>query len=904
MKRKGLFFIAIAGLAVVTLLAQQAPAPLLNESLLNGLTYRNMGPYRAGAWCVGVAVPEAPARAHRNTIYAAMRTGGVWKSSNGGVTFEPIMDSQSIYSMGAIAVAPSNENVVWVGTGDNSATRSAYWGDGVYKSTDGGRTWQNMGLKETHHIARIVVHPTRPDTVYVAALGHLATPNDERGVFKTTDGGKSWKKVHFVNNRTGAVDLVRDPRNPEVLYVATYEVERLAWVINDGGPGTGIYKTTDGGANWTELTNGLPKGPMGRIGMDICRSNPNVLYAVYDNHNLRPNPRNDIDTINGQVYRTDDAGASWRKVSPDGVDPSGKAAYSFNQLTADPNNPDRIWITGSSYNYSTDGGKTWPNLQPGISGPRIFGRAFGDFRSLWVDPEDSDRMIATSDGGVFQSFDGGRTCEHYQTIRGGEVYALGVDMDTPYNIYAGLQDHESWKGPSNGWAGNIGIDDWVTVGTGDGMYNQVDPTDSRWVYNTQEFGGLGRYDQKTHERIRIAPTRPQPDPKLQGAQAKPQLPPLRINWIAPFILSPHDPKTIYAGAQVVFKSTDRGDHWQEISPDLTNNDPNKINKGQSGSNIVYCDISTLSESPIIRGLLWIGTDDGKTWVTRNDGLDWTEVTKSIAAAGGPEDVWVSRVYASRFAAGTAYVAKTGRRQDIFKPYLFKTTDFGATWKNISANLPQWPVNSILEDLQNPSVLFAGTDIGVYVSINGGARWVALKSNMAPAPVTDMVIHPREQDLVTGTYGRGIWVVDVAPIREMTEENLAKAAHLFAVKPKPIRRDGAQGNYRLLGDTFPSTPNEPNGLLIYYYLKQDAAQPVSITIADQTGKVVRTLSGPQRAGINRMSSEGGGGFGGGGGGGRGGQAAAAMPPGEYVVTLTLGDTKLTQKARIMPTPEFR
>lgn len=884
MPRKMFVLAMLACVAVVTLLAQQAPAPLFNEPLLSGLTYRNMGPYRAGAWAVGIAIPEKPTKAHRNVIYAALRTGGVWKSSNGGVTFEPVMDSQDIYSMGAIAVAPSDENVVWVGTGDNSATRSAYWGDGVYKSTDGGKSWQNMGLRDTQHISRIVIHPTQPDTVYVAALGHLATQNTERGVFKTTNGGKSWQRVLYVNDRTGAVDLVRDPRNPEVLYAATYEHERLAWVINDGGPGTGIYKTTNGGTTWTELTNGLPKGPMGRIGMDICRSKPDVLYAVYDNHNLRPNPRSAIDTINGQVYRTDDAGATWRRVNPDQVDVSGKAGYSFNQLVVDPNNPDRVWITGSSFNHSADGGKTWG----GRGGPRFFGRAFGDFRSLWVDPEDSDRMIATSDGGVFQSFDGGRTNEHYQTVRGGEVYAVGIDMDIPYNIYAGLQDHESWKGPSNGWAGSIGIDDWVTVGTGDGMYNQVDPTDSRWVYNTQEFGGLSRYDQKTHERIRIAPTRPAGQPRL------------RINWIAPFILSPHDPKTIYAGAQVLFKSTDRGEHWQEISPDLTNNDPGKIDRGAAGSNIVYCDISTISESPVKAGVIWVGTDDGKVHVTRNDGANWTDVTKNIAAAGGPEDVWVSRVFASRFEVGTAYAAKTGRRQDIFRPYLFKTTDFGATWKNISGNLPQWPVNSIVEDLKLPNVLFAGTDIGVYVSVNGGARWVALKSNMAPAPVTDMVIHPREQDLVAGTYGRGVWVVDIAPIREMTDENLNKSVYLFAVKPKPIRRDGAQGNYRLLGDTFPSTPNEPNGLLIYYYLKTDAARPVSITVADQAGKIVRTIQGAQKAGINRVASEGGG-FG---GGGRGGQGAAAMPPGEYVVTLQVGETKLSQKAQVLPTPTFR
>ena len=874
------------GLALITLLAGRAPAQLFNEALLNGLTYRNLGPFRAGAWTVGVAIPETPAKAHRNTIYAALRTGGVWKSINGGVTFEPVMDSQSAYSMGAIAVAPSDENVVWAGTGDNSATRSAYWGDGVYKSTDAGKTWQNMGLKDTQHIARIIIHPARPDTVYVAALGHLATPNTERGVFKTTDGGKTWKKVLYVGDRVGAVDLVGDSRNPEVLYAATYEHTRLAWVIDDGGPGTGLYKTTDGGANWKELTNGLPKGPMGRIGIDICRSKPDTLYAVYDNHNLRPGTTNPTNTINGQVYRTDDAGATWRRVNPDDVDVSGKAGYSFNQITVDPNNPERVWVTGSNFNHSGDGGKTWG----GRGGPRTFARAFGDFRSLWIDPLDSDRMIATSDGGVYQSFDGGRTSQHYLTIRGGEVYALGVDMETPYNIYEGLQDHESWKGPSNGWTGSVGVEDWVTVGIGDGMYNQVDPTDSRWVYNTQEFGGHGRYDQKTHERVRVVPARAQGQPGL------------RFNWIAPFVLSPHNPQTLYAGAQVLFRSVDRGDRWQEISPDLTTNDPEKTNRSAAGSAIQYCTIVTISESPVTPGILWVGTDDGKVQVTQNGGGTWTDVTKNVAAVGGPEDVWTSRVYASRFAAGTAYAAKTGRRQDNFKPYLFKTTDFGATWSNISSNLPQWPVNAIVEDTQKASVLFAGTDIGVYVSTDGGARWVALKSNMPPAPVTDMLVHPREQDLVAGTYGRGVWVVDIAPIREMTEENL-KGPYLFSVKPKPIRRDGAQGNNRFNGDSFPTTPNEPNGLMIYYYLNQDAAQQVTVTVADLTGKVVRTLTGSQKAGINRVASESFGGFGGA-GGGRGGQARAAMPPGEYVVMLEVVGTKLIEKARVLETSTFR
>jgi hypothetical protein len=447
-----------------------------------------------------------------------------------------------------------------------------------------------------------------------------------------------------------------------------------------------------------------------------------------------------------------------------------------------------------------------------------------------------------------------------------------------------LQDHESWKGPVNGWSGSVGPDDWVTVGIGDGMYNQADPTDSRWVYNTQEFGGHGRYDQKTRQRVRIVPTR---------AEGKP---PLRFNWIAPLVLSPHDPKTLYAGAQVLFRSTDRGDHWQEISPDLTTNDAAKTNRSAAGSAIQYCTIVTISESPVTAGVIWVGTDDGKVQVTRNGGGAWSDLTKGVAAAGGPEDVWTSRVYASRFAAGTAYISKTGRRQDDFKPYVFKTVDYGATWTNITANLPRWPVNAIVEDPVNASVLFAGTDIGVYVSVDGGGRWLPLKSNMPPAPVTDMVVHPREQQLVAGTYGRGIWVTDIAPIREMTATNL-QGPYLFNVLPKAIRREGALGNYRLLGDTFPITPNEPNGLIIYYYLNRDLPAAAVITVSDAQGRTVRTLTGSQKAGLNRVATESFGGF----GGGRGAQPRAPMPPGEYTVTLQAGETKLTQKARVLETP---
>jgi hypothetical protein len=385
--------------------------------------------------------------------------------------------------------------------------------------------------------------------------------------------------------------------------------------------------------------------------------------------------------------------------------------------------------------------------------------------------------------------------------------------------------------------------------------------------------------------VRIVPSRAQGQP------------PLRFNWIAPLVMSPHDPKTLYAGAQVLFRTVDRGDHWQEISTDLTTNDASKTNRSAAGSSIQYCTIVTISESPVTPGVLWTGADDGTVSVSRDKGANWTNVTKNLAAAGAPGDVWVSRVYASRFAAGTAYVAKTGRRQDHFKPYLFKTTDYGATWTNVSGNLPEWPVNSIVEDTQKASVLFAGTDIGVYVSIDGGARWVALKSNMAPAPVTDMVIHPREQELVAGTYGRGIWIVDIAPIREMTDENL-RGPYLFSVKPRAIRREGALGNYRLTGDTEPATPNDANGLLIYYYLNQDVAQPITITFADMTGKVVRTLFGAPKAGIHLVATES---LSGPGPGARRGPPPAAMPPGEYSVTLDLGASKLTRQARVLETP---
>jgi hypothetical protein len=524
---------------------------------------------------------------------------------------------------------------------------------------------------------------------------------------------------------------------------------------------------------------------------------------------------------------------------------------------------------------TSDGGKTWVGL--GRGGDIVFPRAFGDFRSLWIDPADSGHMIATSDGGVFVSFDGGRTCDHLFNLKLGEVYAIGVDLDTPYNLYAGLQDHENWKGPVNGPSGEVGIEDWKTTGTGDGMYNEPDP-DGRYLYNTHEFGHPARVDQELHTRTDIAPSRPQGQPYL------------RFNWVTPIRISPHDGKVVYLGAQVLFRSTDRGDHWQEISPDLTANDAAKISP-PNGS-IQFCTITTIAESPAQVGVIWVGADDGKVQVTRDTGAHWTDVTAKIAAAGGPEDAWVSRVYASRFEAGTAYIAKTRRRMDDTRPFVFRTTDFGATWTNISQGLPS-AANAIVEDTVKPNLLFVGLDTGVAVSFDRGATWTPFRANMPTVPVTDLLVHPREPDLVVGTYGRGLWVTHIGALREMGGDFLARDAVLFPVAPFVQRQDRAWGNYRLYGDRYPVTPNEPNAMPIAYYLKQEAAEAPSIVVTDAAGATVWKSAGGRTAGVNRVL------WNPGGGGGRGANAGQTpAPPGEYTITLTVSGRQFTAKARLV------
>lgn len=893
-KKTSAGFFMIAVMVIFSVSPGKAQSKMsLNQELLRPFSFRNLGPYRAGSWVTDFAVPESPAKAHLYTFYVGTRNGGVWKTTNNGTTFEPIFDAQDKLSIGAVALAPSDPDIVWVGTGEVACARSSYSGNGVYKSADGGKSWENTGLRESHHVAQIIVHPTNPDIVYVAAMGHLYSFNDMRGVFKTTNGGKHWQQILFINDRVGVIDLVMNRKNPDILYAATYEKYRYPWHFEEGGPESGIYKTMDGGNSWTRLTEGLPTGKIGRIGLDIYQKNPNILYAVVENANTRQPFEDEAEMdkrrglepqerqIGGEVYRTQDGGMSWVKMNNLTDNVGGKAAYSFNIIRIDPENDMNIFVTSICLANSTDGGMTWHDID--WPPRRLFSTMFGDVRTLWIDPEIPDRMILGSDGGVFISYDGGKTCDHHYNLPLGEFYAIGVDMEDPYNIYGGLQDHDSWKGPSNAWSGRITLEDWVTVGTGDGMYNQIDPENGRWVYNALQFGGHQRTDQKLGTRTGIQPR------SKEGQE------PYRFNWCPPIRISPHNSQVIYTGTQMLMRSGNRGDDWEEISPDLTLNDPVKI---AGRGHIQYCTVTTISESPITSGVIWVGTDDGKVWLTRDGGKNWEEMTRKIHEAGGPEELWVSRVFASSHDEATAYVTKTGYRRDDFRPFIFKTTDFGTTWASISGNLPDLSINVVFEDRKNPDLLFLGTDSGVFVTIDGGERWVRFQNNMPSVPVHDLLVHPRENDLVVGTYGRGIFVTDVTPLQELTAEVLEKDVHLFTIEPMAQRVTRGWGNYHLYGDRHLSTPNEPNAIFIHYYLKEAAGEDVTVSVLDPEGKVIRELPGKKSAGMNRISwnmrpapPE--------------GQSAQRrffgrgpmVDPGEYTVILKIGEKELTGKAAI-------
>lgn len=860
-------------------IAQDKSENKLDDTFLKNLQFRSIGPANMGGRIDDIAVVEN----NPSIFYVGAATGGVWKTTNNGTTFEPIFDGQGSTSIGDIAIAPSDPSIVWVGTGEPNNRQSSSWGDGVYRSLDAGKTWQNMGLGETKHIGRVVIDGRDPNIVYVAAAGHLWGPNKERGVFKTTDGGKTWNNVLFVNEDTGVIDLAMDPESPLTLYAAAYQRRRTPWGFNGGGPSSALYKTIDGGATWTKLTKGLPEGVTGRIGVDIYRRNPNILYALVEN-------------AKGGTFRSDDRGETWRKLS----DMDSRPMY-YSQIRIDPNNDQRIWQLAAPMYFSDDGGKTWTTN---------FGqRIHGDFHAMWIDPANSNHLLTGSDGGLHASYDRGRTWDFINTIPLGQFYEVSVDNQKPFWVYGGLQDNGSWSGPS-GTLNQEGItnDDWFRTGGGDGFYSVVDPTDPSIIYVESQNGSVSRLELKTGERKSIKP------------EARPGEKRYRFDWNSPIVISPHNNRTIYLAGNRVFRSTDRGSTWT-WSDDLTKDQdreklpimgalPDKTTLSRHDGVETFGQIVTLAESPIKEGLLYAGTDDGNLQISRDSGRTWKNITDKVS--GVSKNTYVSRIVPSRYAEGTAYLTLDGHRADDYNTYVFITTDYGESWKPIKSNLPAGVTARVIrEHPLNQNLLFLGTEFGAYVSFDRGGRWTRLKGNLPLVRVDDIQIHPRDNALVLATHGRSVWVLDdLSPLERASENILTSDIHLFNVAPAThFRLYGRKGS---TGHKWFAAPNPPYGAVINYYVKDKPKDDVKITITDKSGAVVRELKGPKEAGLNRIvwdlrlnppapplegQGEGGGGF-------FGTPRGPRVEPGSYSIKIAVGDKTATGNVTVQEDPRIQ
>jgi photosystem II stability/assembly factor-like uncharacterized protein len=868
--------------------AQKGGTPPTLESATAHLKMRAIGPAIMSGRIDDLAAVES----NPQVMYLGAATGGVWKTTDGGMTWKAIFENESNPSIGALAIAPSNPSIVWVGTGEANNRQSSSWGDGVYKSTDGGKTWEHLGLADTQAIGRIVIDPTNSDVVYVAALGHLWGPNAERGLFKTSDGGKTWKKVLFINDDTGVSDVAIDPRSPNILYAASYERRRTPWGFNGGGPGSGVYKTTDGGATWKKLTKGLPdNGNTGRIGLSVYRRDPNVVYALIQN-------------AKGGVFRSEDQGATWKRMGS--TDP--RPSY-FSQIRVDPNNDLRLWMGGVNLYYSEDAGKSFTTQRVRA--------VHSDFHAIWIDPHDSNHVVVGCDGGVYVSRDGGRDWDHLNVMPLGQIYEVGYDNQQPYHVCGGFQDNAEWCGPSRTWfARGIVNSDWMMVGGGDGFYVKPDPADPQTIYTESQDGNLNRRDLRTNEARRIRPVPP------GNTDA-----PYRFNWDSPLEISSHDHNTIYYGGNFLFKSTNRGDTWTRLGGDLTKAiDRNKLlvlGKLPSKETLAlndgvewYGTITSISESPVNAEVLWVGTDDGNLQVSRNGGHSWTNVVDRVP--GVPKDTYVSRVVASKYAAGTAFVAFDGHRSNDFHVYLFKTSDYGQTWHSISAGLPQSGgiIHVIREHPSDPNLLFVGAEFGGYFSLDGGEHWNALKMGLPTVPVDDIQIQPRENDLILGTYGRSIYILDdLTPIEQLSDKLLAENLHLFPIRPAIAWR--IYQNSWFTGQQLFAGPNPPYGALIDFYLKAKPAkdEKVKVTVLDVAGKTVREISDTKaEAGINRidwdlrvnppvkptaeqLAAQAQGFF-------FGGPRGPMVEPGSYTVKVSLGQDTQTQIVKVEEDPRIR
>lgn len=838
------------------------------SSEFRGLRWRPVGPAFQGGRIEALAVhPSRP-----DTWFVGAGAGSVWKTTNAGMTWRPVFTDQPTSSIGHIAIAPSDPDVVWIGTGEVLMARSSLAGFGVFKSVDGGSTWQSMGLEATHHISKVLIDPTNPNIVQVAAIGRNYGTNAERGVFLTTDGGRSWNKTLFVNDRTGAIDLARHPTDRQRLFAVMWEHDRRAWNHTSAGPGSGLFRSSDGGRTWQPVTRGLPIGPhLGRMGVAFAPSRPERMYLLVSNETPVPSTAAagappSRRTVGGELYRSEDGGVSWRRIN-DG--PIGTAVgYDFCIVLVSPDNPDEVYVLGNWLRRSRDGGRSWAT----VSGTILHLRPHGgqilhlDHHEMLIDPSNAQRMLLGNDGGLYVTADHGATWLHVNNLPIAEFYAIATDDRRPYRIYGGTQDNGALFGTAEPFASEV-PGDWQHVyldpwAGGDSYFTLPDPLDPDIVYFEHQFGDLRRKNMRTGATSVIQP------------KANPGDPELRYNWMTPFVISLFDPLTLYYGANRLFKSVDRGDHWAPISPDLTTN-PGPEHRG----NVPFGTVTSISESPLVAGLLLIGTDDGKVQYTPDEGRSWVDVSAGLPAK------WVSRVVASRREQDTFYVSLTGYREDDFRTYVFRSTDRGKHWTSLANGLPSEPVNVIREDPRNPDLLYVGTDLGVYASLDRGRTWQSLGATLPTAAVHDLTVHPRADEIIIGTHGLSAFVLDARPIQQMTAQVRSSDLHLFQPRIVTLRRHPA--------DSEPVPQDNGGTAAIHYYLRAPGA--VTVRIQHVGGLGERRIDVVGGIGINEVTwdlqvavppSV------------RAEQGQRDAPPGLYRVLVEAGERRVETTLRVM------
>jgi photosystem II stability/assembly factor-like uncharacterized protein len=837
----------VLALSVAETLSAQSE---LTSEMLSGLTLRDIGPANMSGRFVDLAVYEKDPY----VFYAASATGGVFKTTNHGVTFTPVFEREATHSVGDVEIDQENPDVVWVGTGERANRQSSSWGDGVYKSTDGGKTWTNMGLRDSHHIGRIVLHPKNPDVVYVAAMGHLWGDNEERGLYQTTDGGKTWSRILYVDRMTGVVDVAIDPESPDVLYAATYQRQRKAFGFHGGGPGSGLHKSSDGGKTWKELRSGLPEGEYGRIGISIYRKDPRIVYVCIE-QGARYTASTTYEERLAGIYRSEDRGESFTHMS----DWNPRPMYA-SQILVDPTDDQRIYMQ-NAFSFSDDGGKTFTVPRQSIH---------SDDRYVWVNPKDARHLIKASDGALAISYDRGITWLFIPHLPVSQYYRVRVDMEKPFHIYGGLQDNGSWKGPSATYRSEgILNEDWTRLGGGDGFLNEVDPEEPHMVYAESQYLGLTRVDTRTNEKRSIRPGSTTgeiesrrnwdvwgtgDDVPFLGEALSP------ANWDGPFLVSPHDPKTVYAGTNELWRTTNRGNDWVSLGnlttgvvrSELTimGQTPTAATASLDDGIPFYPTITVIAESPLRKGLLFVGTDDGNVVTSRDGGSTFEPIADRFP--GLPDSAWIAAIEPSRFSEDVLYVAMNNYRNDDYANYLYESRDSGKSFRSIVSDLPERRVARIVrEDPRNANVLYVGTELGLYVSVDRGSHWVELQNNLPTLAINDLVVHPRDNDLVLGTHGRGIWILDnVNALQELDARVLASDAHIFTIEPAEMtRRIGVKAQE---GDTVFKGKNPPTGAIVDYYLGAEPTEAeIALVVLDASGVEVRTLEPTRKKGVNRV-----------------------------------------------------